>query len=581
MEQELITLGILFFFALIGGVLAARFKQPILLGLLVVGAIIGPKALGLIKGESVLAPMIDFGAILMLFVIGLEFDISKLQKIGLKAILIATTNSSVLTFVGFMVSILIGFSVQTSMFIGVILSFGSTVVIVKVLENKGMMHRQEVPLLIAVLIIEDILAVLIITFFSGVSDKNISLVNNIETLLISMILLIVAYIAFVKFVKPILVWTLKNNSSDEITTFTALALCAGFAYLAYYLKLSPAVGAFMAGSIVASLPSSKEFEKAIAPYNLIISSFFFIAIGTLIDLTVIRENIMIILLFVAVVIITKLITFSSLVYFFANMKGDKMFFSSIAMCSVGEFSLLIAKQSAKFNLGIDLVSISAAIVAISALIMSIAINYSDRVYQPTMENMPYSVRKKIDETSLYIKSISEEMDLDNKHSQLLKRNMISFFSVMLLTLLTVFGWRKLALFMTLQNINTSLISIIYVAVLIILTAELFYAAFRAKKIIRSFSEIFANATNTRSVIESKKVVIKTFMVIGTIIIILSSPFIMFMFNLHKTYLIVPGVFILLLIWQVHRLSVNANNNSNNNYIPHHKVNYNVKHGWKI
>ena len=79
--------------------------------------------------------------------------------------------------------------------------------------------------------------------------------GNIETLIISMILLILAYVLFVKFVKPILSWVLIKHTSEEITTFTALALCAGFAYLAYHLKLSPAVGAFMAGSIVASLPN--------------------------------------------------------------------------------------------------------------------------------------------------------------------------------------------------------------------------------------------------------------------------------------------------------------------------------------
>ncbi len=580
MEQELITLGILFFFALIGGVLAARFKQPVLLGLLVVGAAIGPKALGLIKSENILAPMIEFGAILMLFVIGLEFDISKLKKIGLKAILIATTNSAILTFVGFMISILLGFNVQTAMFMGVIISFGSTVVIVKVLENKGMMHRQEVPLLLAVLIIEDILAVLIITFFSGVMEKGSSLMSNIESMLISMVLLIVSYIIFVRFIKPLLAWTLKNNSSDEITTFTALALCAGFAYLAYYLKLSPAVGAFMAGSIVASLPSSKEFEKAIMPYNLVISSFFFIAIGTLIDFAVIKENIMIILLFVAVVIITKLITFSSLVYFFANMKGDKMFFSSVAMCSVGEFSLLIAKQSTKFNLGIDLVSISAAIIAISALIMSIAISYSDRLYQPTMENMPYSFRKKMDETSSYIKSISEELDLDNKHSQGLKNNITGFLSSLLVIMLIIFGWRKLSVFMISQGLSSSILTTTYMAVMILLTAGLFYTAIKMKRIVKSLSEIFANATNMRNTIQSKKIVIKMFMILGTIITILSFPFMMFMFNLEKIYLIIPGILIIALIWQINRLS-KTSKKDNSNYVSHSKVNYDMKQGWKI
>ena len=84
---------------------------------------------GLIKDTHAMDAMIEFGAILMLFVLGLEFDIPRLQKIGLKAILIATLNSAVLTFVGFGISLLLGFSVKASLFMGVILAFGSTVVI--------------------------------------------------------------------------------------------------------------------------------------------------------------------------------------------------------------------------------------------------------------------------------------------------------------------------------------------------------------------------------------------------------------------------------------------------------------------
>jgi monovalent cation:H+ antiporter-2, CPA2 family len=88
MEPVILTLGILFFFALIGSVLASRFKQPILLGLLLVGAIIGPYTLGIIKDTGTINMMIDVGAILMLFMIGLQFDISKLKKIGLKALVV-------------------------------------------------------------------------------------------------------------------------------------------------------------------------------------------------------------------------------------------------------------------------------------------------------------------------------------------------------------------------------------------------------------------------------------------------------------------------------------------------------------
>jgi Kef-type K+ transport system membrane component KefB len=584
MEQELITLGILFSFALVGGILATRFKQPILLGLLLVGALIGPKAFGLIHDEHMMEPMIEFGAILMLFVLGLEFDIPRLKKIGVKAILIAVLNSALLTFIGFIVSVTVGFDIQTALFMGVILAFGSTVVIVKVLENKGMMERQEVPLLIAILIIEDIIAVMVITFFSGMSDKSSGLLNNIEGLILSMIALVVAYALFVRFIRPILAWVLKGNSSEEITVFTSLALCAGFAYFAYALKLSPAVGAFLAGSIVASLPNSKQFEHAVAPYNLIISSFFFIAIGTLIDFAAIKANIMIILILVATVMITKIIAFSGLVYFFANMKGDKMFFSSVAMFSVGEFSLLVAKEATKFNIGVDLVSIAAAIVAASAILMSLVINYSDRMYAPTMENMPYSLRKKMESASAYIKNISDELDSNAKNSENLKKNITKAGIGFLGSLMIMFGWRRLANYLVSQNVAMSTINTGIIITMILIASSLFYSIYNAKKISRIFAEIFGNATNTRNAIQNRKIVAKAFWAITNFTLILAMPFILFMIGAPRITTLIPVALLLVLAWQIYSLSKLAKGYNNDYYSTSKKFEYSVTHhntGWKI
>jgi len=551
MEQELITLGILFVFALIGGVLAARFKQPMLMGLLLVGALIGPHAFGLLKNADLLESMIEFGAILMLFVLGLEFDIHKLKKIGLKAILIAFLNSAILSFVGFTVATLLGFDVTAALFLGVILAFGSTVVIVKVLENKGMMDRQEVPLLIAILIIEDIIAVMIITFFSGMQDKSVGLFANIESMIISMCILVLVYLLFVKFIKPLLALVLKGNSSEEIMTFTALAMCAGFAYLAYYLHLSPAVGAFLAGSIVASLPNSKAFEKAISPYNIIISSFFFIAIGTLIDFTAIMENIMVILVFVLTVIIIKLTAFSGMVYFFANMKGDKMFFSSIAMFSVGEFSLLVAKESLKFNIGINLISISAAIIAISAIVMSLTINYSDKIYQPAVERLPWKIRKNMDKFAEYIKTVSEELDLDNKYSRSLRSTLANATLTFMMLLLVIFGYRKFQSYVTLAPAANIFL---YATILVLAGWILFHFIMVMRKVLTALAEVFDNATNTRSVYQSRIIVKRAFIGSGIFFIALLWPFAMFLFDMKPILLTASFVLLTIAFWQFHKIS---------------------------
>src|SRR3989338_36989 len=180
MATELVSLGILFLCAIVGGIIAARFKQPAVFGLLLVGALIGPNLLNLVKDSSMIAMMADFGAILLLFIIGLEFDVSKLMKLGARSILIGLLKFAIVLFFGYETTLLLGFGVKVALFVGVILSFSSTVVVVKVLEQKEMFSRKEVPLLIAVLIIEDIIAVLILTFFSGVKDANTGLISTFE-----------------------------------------------------------------------------------------------------------------------------------------------------------------------------------------------------------------------------------------------------------------------------------------------------------------------------------------------------------------------------------------------------------------
>ena len=160
MATELIGLGILFLCAIVGGIIATRFKQPAVFGLLLVGAIIGPQALNLVQDTNMIRLMAEFGAILILFIVGLKFDISKLMKIGARPILIGLLKFSIVLFFGYQTTLLLGFSTKIALFVGVILSFSSTVVVVKVLEQKDMFTRREVPLLISVLIIEDVLAVL-------------------------------------------------------------------------------------------------------------------------------------------------------------------------------------------------------------------------------------------------------------------------------------------------------------------------------------------------------------------------------------------------------------------------------------
>src|SRR3989338_2820542 len=319
MTTELISLSLLFAFAIIGGLIAYRFKQPAVLGLIVIGALIGPNTLNIVRDSGIVDMIAEFGAIILLFVIGLEFDIKKMLKFGLRSIIVALMKNAFTIFLGYEVSVLLGFSPRASLFLGVILAFSSTVVIVKVLEQKEMFQRKEVPFLISILIIEDIIAVIAISFFSGVRNSSAGLLSSIEHIFLSLVVMAVAYIAMLRLIRYVIKIVSKSQNEDYIT-FLSLALCGSFSYFAFFLGLSPSAGAFVAGSIVASLPNSKSYATAMGPYVLIFTSIFFISIGTLVDFGAILPNLYLILALIAVVFITRLLIFNILTSIFVNFR---------------------------------------------------------------------------------------------------------------------------------------------------------------------------------------------------------------------------------------------------------------------
>jgi hypothetical protein len=261
-----------------------------------------------------------------------------------------------------------------------------------------------------------------------------------------------------------------------------------------------------------------------------------------------------------------------------------MFFSSMAMFSVGEFALLIAQESQKFQVGIDLMSISAAIVFITAVLMSLTLNYSNKLYHPTNDNMPYNFKKKLDKYSGYIRTISEQLDLDNKYSQNLKNNVLSAIFGMLILLLTVFGWRKLVSVMTEYNASSSIIILAYAAALSVIGISLLYSLLKLRKTSIAFREIFHNATNHKNLAQSKSIVTRAIIAFGVLGIALMFPFVMFMFNLNVRFMIIPFAFIGIFVWELYKLSHDSNDNYNPEpYMSHKKFETcaSAKHGWKI
>ncbi len=538
MATELISLGVLFFCAIVGGIIAARFRQPAVFGLLLVGAIIGPHSLNLVQDIGMINVMAEFGAILILFIIGLEFDISKLIKLGARSILIGFLKFAIVLFFGYQTTLLLGFSTKVALFVGVILSFSSTVVVIKVLEQKELFSRKEVPLLIAILIIEDILAVFTLTFFSGVKDASSGILPLFEHIIFSIAILVFAYYLMMKILRKGVNLILTNNSDESVFAFLSLGIGALFSYFASYLGLAPSAGAFLAGSLIASLPNSKEYGRAIHPYSLIFTSIFFISMGTLVDFRVISDYMFLIIALLFTVLVSRFIAVGIMTYLLANFKDEQPFFSSIAMISVGEFSLLVAKESEKFNLGIDLVTISAAIIFISAIIMSVLINYSGSLHTKISSKVSTASKIKMEKISNYMRTFFDQMEIENHFTKKLRYDSKIMFLLAIAAVFTFFILRKVVVLIQ-QNTQGIYVYAFYGAssMLLLYVLALFYR--QVKSIQSTMSVILTHVDSSQNIKKCEKILNNFSIALFLLFAGLLFPFAIFLFNLNVWTNLIP------------------------------------------
>ena len=554
MATELISLGILFLCAIIGGIIATRFKQPAVLGLLLVGAVIGPGSLNLVKDANMISLMADFGAILLLFVIGLEFDVSKLMKLGARSILIGLLKFAIVLFFGYETTLLLGFSSKVALFVGVILSFSSTVVIIKILEQKEMFGRKEVPLLVAVLIIEDIIAVFALTFFSGIKGSSLGFVATFERIVFSIAILVFAYLITMKVLKFVVNAIMKNNSDDSVLTFLSLGIGALFSYFASSLGLTPSAGAFLAGSLIASLPNAKEYGRAIQPYALIFTSIFFISMGTLVDFKAIETNLALIVALIFTVFVSRFIAVGFLTFLLANFKDEQPFFSSIAMISVGEFSLLVAKESEKFGVGIDLVTITASIIFISAIIMSIGINYSEGLYSSISSRVPMKTKLRLERLSNYMRKFFDQLEIENFFTKKLSMESRTAFMLVIMNLLTFFVLRRIS---SIVNINYGPLVLyafyVLAAALMMYLTNLLYK--RLRSIYSTLSSILTHVDSSRNMKKCTRILDNLAIALLVFFAAMLFPFAMFAFNLSPWANLAPFALVLVAFYYLKKLVV--------------------------
>ena len=568
MATELVSIGILFLCAIVGGIIATRFKQPAVFGLLLVGAIVGPHSLKLVDNVDMITAMAEIGAILMLFTIGLEFDVSKLLKMGARSILIGLLKFAIVLFFGYQATLLMGFSVKVALFVGVILSFSSTVVVVKVLEQKEMFSRKEVPLLISVLIIEDILAVFALTFFSGVKDSSAGVLPIFEKIIFSVAILIFAYVIMMKVLKHVINIIRKNSSDETLLTSLSFGLGALFSWFALYLGLTPSAGAFLAGSLIASLPNAKEYGKAIRPWALIFTSIFFISMGTLVDFATVKSYLPLIGVLLFTVIISRFIAVGFVTMLLANFRDDQPLFSSIAMISVGEFSLLVAKEGQKFGLGIDLVTITAAIIFATAIIMSIGINYSEKIHSSLNSRTSSGAKIRLEKLSGYMRRFFDQTEIENFFTNKLKSESKLALMLGMVLLFALLILRQFSLLIK-SSLGSIILYVFYGLSLAVLGYLLNLIYKRLKEIHHVLAVILTNVDSSKNLAKCYKILNNLLIALVLFFSAMLFPFAMFAFNLNEWMNLIPFVLIAVSFYYLKKLLMLVEGHSS--FVPSYKA----------
>ena len=360
-------------------ILFHRLKQPVVLGYIVAGFIIGPHTppFGLIHDEDTIKTLAELGVIFLMFCLGLEFSLRKLFKVGATAFIAAFLEIVLMIWIGFEIGRWFGWSTMDSLFLGAILAISSTTIIVKALNDLKMKNERFAQLIFGVLIVEDILGIGIIALLSGIAvSGSVSSGEVFSTVGKLSLFMIVALVIGILLVPRLLAYVAKFES-NEMLLITVLGLCFGFCLLVVKLEYSMVLGAFLIGAIMAESRQLLKIERLIEPVRDLFSAIFFVAIGLMIDPQVLVDYAWPIVVITLAVVLGKMLS-CGMGAFIAGNDGRTSLRVGMGLSQIGEFSFIIAALGMTLQVTSDfLYPVAVAVSAITTLLTPYLIRAAD------------------------------------------------------------------------------------------------------------------------------------------------------------------------------------------------------------
>lgn len=341
---HLITdLSFILVIAALSTLLFKKLGQPLVLGYLIAGFLVSPHVpfIPTVTDNESIKVWSEIGVIFLLFSLGLEFSFKKLFKVGGSASFTAVFEVIFMLGLGYMVGRLFGWNQIDSLFFGGILSVSSTTIIVRAFDELGMKGQKFVGLVFGVLVVEDIVAILLLVILTAIAGAEA--VSGFELAGSALRLLFYIALWFVVgiFLIPIFLRKIRSLLEDETTLLVAIGLCFLMVIIAANVGFSPALGAFVMGSLLAETPEGHRMEHVLQPVKNLFAAIFFVSVGMMIDPKVLIERWDLVLIVTLITIGGKFVS-TALGALFSGQSRKTSIQAGMSLAQIGEFSFIIA-----------------------------------------------------------------------------------------------------------------------------------------------------------------------------------------------------------------------------------------------
>lgn len=394
MESIFLQLAIILGSSSILGYVTHKFKLPILIAYLLVGLIIATVAVFNIKDSEILHFLPEIGIAFVLFLVGMELDLREIKKLGKPIFIAATLQIIISSIAGYAMAGFLGFGMIEAIYLGIGLSFSSTIVVIKLLLEKNDLNSLYGKLSVGILLMEDLIAILILlglTVSPSLFNFGFQQAFPIIAFILKILLLFGATVIINRYILPKIFDAVSESA--ELLFLSAIAWCFIYVAFAQAMGFSVVIGAFLAGIGLASSPYHYQIQGKVKPLRDFFVTLFFVYLGTQVNFADLGKVYPTIIAFTLYAVLAKPVIFLLVLGTFGFRKHT-MFQTALNLSNISEFSLIILLVGLQMGfVSTSSLSVIAVSLILSTIISSLMISRSASVYKYLKSLLVFFERK--------------------------------------------------------------------------------------------------------------------------------------------------------------------------------------------